>query len=330
MSNHSGVALARLLAFGLIAAALAATLAGAGHKADHPVQLVVPAAPGTPTDAAARTVAERLRETLGVPVSVNNRPGALGMIAIQEVKKADEHAGVLLFTSSAPLILPSSAFKVNDFDPARDLAPIAQVGVFDFGIAVGATSPFKTLTELIAEAKAKPGALRYAIPGPGAISHFLGAALGRAASVDIQAVPYRGAGSALTEVLAGNVAIAILPLRDLIPMQRDGNIRILAQSGVQRLPSLPDVPTVREVGFNVELTDWDWYGMYASTKTPRDVIDRINKAVSEAVRSPRTQEQLAALGIRPTGTTAAQLAQIQQASTSFMQATASAAGIKAE
>jgi tripartite-type tricarboxylate transporter receptor subunit TctC len=287
--------------------------------------LVLPAAAGSPADMVARRVAERASGTLNAPIIVENRPGANGVAAVQAVKEAPPDGSMLLFTPSAPMTLLPIAVRGVPYDPARDFAPITQLAAIDFGIAVSESTPFKTLNDVIAEAKAKPETIAYAVPGIGTIYHLVGVALSQAAGIRMQAVPYRGAAPAITDLLAGRVPVAVVPLSNLLEPYRAGRIRILAKSGSERSPLVPNVPTLRESGFDVAVSDW--YGVLAPVSTPSGLVERFNGALVSAVRSSDVRERLIAVGPRPTGTTPAQLSEIQRADAQFWQRAFSAAGL---
>lgn len=311
------------LAIGLCIASPARPL----HEPGHPVRLVVPAAPGGATDAVARAVAQKISTFLNVPVFVENRPGGSGAVGAGIVKNAPADGSTLLFTTSPPLTLLPATSKVLQYNPATDFAPVTQVATSDFVIATSAKSPFKTINDLVVEAKAKPGTITYAIPGVATFAHLAGLNFGRLAGVDVKAVPYNGTAPALTDAISGTTAFAILPSGSVIQQRESGTIRILATSGLERSPQMPDVPTLREVGFNIAVTDW--YAVFAPAKTEPAIVDRLNKAFVSALRTPEVRALLDKLGARPTGTTPGQLAEIRTADAEFWQAAFASSGLVA-
>jgi len=295
-------AIASCLAALLFAGQLYAQIGG------QPIRIVFPFAAGGSGDATSRLIADKMRIALDRSVIVENRTGADGRIGVRAVKDAAPDGNTLLLTPIAPISVYQHVYAKLDYDPINDFAPVTEVGTFDFGIAVGPQTDAKTVKDLVAWAKANPSEANYAIPAAGALPHFLGVMLARAANVDLRAVPYRGSAAGLADLIAGHIAIEITTTSDLVQMHKDGRIRVLATSGKERSPFLPDVPTFREAGYDLAATGW--YGMFVPAKTPADVIERLNKVIVDAVRSPDVKERLLAFGLQPTGTSAAAFANI--------------------
>jgi tripartite-type tricarboxylate transporter receptor subunit TctC len=302
-----------------------ATPAWAPHKIGHALHLVVPFAPGGPTDALARRIAEEAGKRVEFPVIVDNVPGAGGAAGAGRVKSADPDGAMLLFTPNAPITTNPWTFPSLPYDPVLDFDPVTQVGVFDYAIAVAAKVPAKTLTELIAEAKSR-GSLPIAVPGSGAPEHFVGTLLARSTGAELKLVPYRGAAAALTAVTSGDISAVIATANDLAAAQRSGLVRVLATSGSQRSSIFPDVPTFNEAGFDFPVSGW--YAVFAPAKTPPELVRRLNETIVAAVNAPATQELLKQLGVRPTGTTPERLAEIQRADTEFWAKAVSTSGLK--
>ena len=219
-----------------------------------------------------RLIADRMRIALDRPVIVEKRAGADGRIGVRVVKEAAPDGITLLLTPIAPVAVYQHVYAKLDYDPIADLAPIFQVGAFDFGIAVGPQVEAKTLQDLVAWAKANPSQASFAVPGSGALPHFLGVMLARTAGIDLRAVPYRGSAAGLADLVAGHVPIEITTTSDLVQMHKAGRIRVLATSDKARSPFLPDVPTFGEAGYNLVATGW--YGMFAPA--PPDIVARLN------------------------------------------------------
>jgi tripartite-type tricarboxylate transporter receptor subunit TctC len=315
------------LAFAALAASLVAAPALAQIGA-QPIRIIFPFAAGGSGDAASRLIADKMGAELGRPVIVENRTGADGRIGVRAVKEAAPDGNTLLMTPIAPISIYQHVYAKLDYDPIADFAPISEVGTFDFGVAVGPQTDVKTLKDLIAWAKAHPMDANFAIPAAGTLPHFLGVMLGRAAGIDLRPVPYRGSAAGLTDLIAGHIPIDITTTADLVQMAKDGRIRVLATSGKERSPFLPDVPTLREAGFDLAATGW--YGMFAPAKTPPDVIDRYNKAIVDAVRSPEFKDRMLAFGLQPTGTSAAAFADIVQDDSALWVPAIKASGFKAD
>jgi tripartite-type tricarboxylate transporter receptor subunit TctC len=278
---------------------------------EQPVRIIFPFAAGGSGDTVARLIADKMRIAFDRPVIVENRTGADGRIGVRLVKDAAPDGNTLLLTPIAPLAIYQHVYPKLDYDPIADFAPLAQLGTYDFGIAVGPQVDAKTLKDLIAWAKANPAEANYAIPAAGTLPHFLGVLLARAAKIDLRPVPYRGSAAALADTTAGHIAMIITTTSDLVQMHKAGRIHVLATSDKARSPFLPDVPTFREAGYDLVATGW--YGMFVPAKTPPDVVARLNKVIADAVRSPDVKERLLTFGLQPTGTSAAEFAAIQKA-----------------
>jgi tripartite-type tricarboxylate transporter receptor subunit TctC len=293
---------------------------------EQPIRIVFPFAGGGSGDGLARLIADRMRQSLNRPVIVENRTGASGRLGVQAVKAAAPDGNTLLITPIAPLAIYQHVYPSLDYDPIADFAPLAQVATFDFGVAVGPQIAAKSLKELVAWAKANPAQANFGIPAAGSLPHFLGVMFGRAAGIDLRAVPYRGSAAALTDLVGGQIAMVFTTTSDLVEMHKAGRIRGLATSDKQRSPFLPDLPTFREAGYDLEATGW--YGMFAPARTPADVVERLNRAIVAAVRLPEVQERLKAFGLQPTGTSAQEFAAIQKADSARWAPAVKASGFK--
>jgi tripartite-type tricarboxylate transporter receptor subunit TctC len=299
----------RALWFGL--AVLAAALPAVSLHAqigEQPIRIIFPYAAGGSGDTLSRLIADKMQAGLNRPVIVEDRTGAGGRIGVVDVKNAAPDGNTLLLTPIAPMSIYPNVYAKLDYDPIADFAAITQLGTFDLGIAVGPQVPAKTLHELIDWAKANPSEANFAVPGAGALPHFLGILFARKAGIDMRAVPYRGSAAGLADVMAGHIAMIVTTTSDLVQMHKAGRIRILATSDKARSPFLPDVPTFREAGYDIAGTGW--YGMFAPAKTPRDTVTRYNALVVAAVQSPELKDKMLAFGLQPTGTSAEEFAKI--------------------
>jgi tripartite-type tricarboxylate transporter receptor subunit TctC len=295
---------------------------------EQPIRIVFPFAPGGSGDTVARLIANKMSGALHRPVIVENRVGADGRIGVRAVKDAAPDGDTLLLTPIAPMAIYQLVYAHLDYDPIADFAPLSQLGTFDFGIAVGPQLGAKTLQELVDWAKVNPSDANYAIPGAGTLPHFLGVMFGRAAGIDLRAVPYHGSAAGLTDLIAGHIPIEITTTSDLVEMAQAGRIDVLATSNRERSPFLPKVPTLREAGYDLAATGW--YGMFAPAKTPLDVIARLNKAIVDAVRAPDVEHRFLAFGLQPTGTSAAAFADIQKDDSEKWAPAVKASGFKPE
>lgn len=305
-----------LFCFGL--AALAALLSIVPLRAqigEQPIRIIFPYAAGGSGDTLARLIADKMQAGLNRPVIVEDRTGAGGRIGVNDVKNAAPDGNTLLLTPIAPMSIYPNVYAKLDYDPIKDFAAIAQLGTFDLGIAVGPQVQATTLKELIDWTKTHPSEANFAVPGAGALPHFLGILFARKAGIDLRAVPYRGSAAGLADVMAGHIAMIVTTTSDLVQMHKAGRIRILATSDQARSPFLPDVPTFRETGYDIVGTGW--YGMFAPAKTPPETIARFNALIVAAVQSPDLKERMLAFGLQPTGTSADQFAKTVQADLAF-------------
>jgi tripartite-type tricarboxylate transporter receptor subunit TctC len=312
----------------LIAIASLHTAPTSAQIGGEPVRLIFPFAAGGSGDALARLIAEHLRIALDQPVIVENRVGAQGRIGVQAVKGAAPDGKTLLLTPVAPMSVYGHVYKSLAYDPVGDFQPVAQVATFDFGLAVGPQVPAKSLGELVDWVKANPAQGSYGTPAAGTLPHFLAVSFGRTAGLDLRHVGYRGSAAALTDLVAGQIPIVFTTTSDVIEQHKGGRIRVLATSDKARSPFLPDIPTFKEAGFDIQGTGW--YGLYAAAKTPADVAERLRKAAVAAVQVPQVKERLLSFALVPTGTTAAELARIQKADSDWWAPVIQASGYAPE
>ena len=295
----------------LAGSAAAFALPAGAQFGGEPTRIIFPFAGGGSGDALARLLAEHLRVALDQPVIVENRTGAQGRLGVQAVKAAAPDGKTILLTPVAPMSVYQHVYKALAYDPIADFQPLSQVATFDFAIAVGPQVPVKSLTELVDWVKANPAQGSYGSPGAGALPHFFAVTFARAAGLDLRHVGYRGSAAALIDLVAGQLPVVVTTTSDLLEQHKAGRIRVLATSGRQRSPFLPDIPTFKEAGYAIEGTGW--YGAFAPAGTPPDLVEKLSKVLAAAVRAPQTRERLLAFGLQPTGTTAAELAAIQKA-----------------
>jgi tripartite-type tricarboxylate transporter receptor subunit TctC len=300
----------RVARFGLLVAAGIA-LASSAHAQSNTIRIIFPFAPGGSGDATVRLLADKLQQSLGRTVLVENRTGGAGRIGVNAVKNATPDGTTLLFTPFAAVTIYPYAYRSLDYDPFTDLTPISQICSYDFGIAVGPDSPVKTPSELVAWLKANPAKAQFGSPGAGALPHFFGLMFGRAAGVEMTHIAYKGTAPSIADLLGGQIPMVTSTTSEFVELHRAGKIRVIATSDTERMPQLPDVPTFRESGFDIVGTGW--YAMFAPARTPADVVDVINKALRSALALPELRERIAGYGLKPTGTSPAELATIQRA-----------------
>jgi len=294
----------------------------------EPVRLVFPFAAGGSGDALARLIAEHLRMALDQPVIVENRVGAQGRIGVQAVKAAAPDGKTLLLTPVAPMSVYQHVYKTLAYDPIGDFQPVSQIATFDFGLAVGPQVPARSLEELVDWMKANAAQGNYGTPAAGTLPHFFAVSFARAAGLDLRHVGYRGSAAALTDLVGGQIPIVVTTTSDLLEQHKAGRIRVLATSDRHRSPFLPDLPTFKEAGYDIQGTGW--YGVFVPARTPSDLVERLNKAIVASVQTPAVKERLLAFGLQPTGTSAAELGRIQKADSELWAPAVKASGFTPE
>ena len=290
----------------LIAAALACTAvfgatAHAQTYPSKPIKMIVPYAAGGGVDAIARQLAKKTGEALGQSVTVDNRPGAGAIIGLDAVAKAPGDGYTILFTAGSSINVNPHVYKKLPYDPGKDLEPVVQAGNTPLVLLVSATNPAKTLAEFIAAAKAKPNSASFGSYGNGTTGHLLGTAFGKAASIDLLHVPFKGAAPAMTDLIGGNITSAIADLGSARGLLDGGKLRALAQTGAKRNPALPNVPTFTEAGQPSLEYMTGWLGVFVPAKTPKDVVDKLESAMSKTLQTPELKASMAELGYTATG-----------------------------
>ncbi|MES2954755.1 MAG: tripartite tricarboxylate transporter substrate binding protein [Pseudomonadota bacterium] len=283
------------LASGLLASLLLASLAGAQTFPNKPVKIVVPFGAGGVADLTARTVAQKLSESLGQPVVIDNKPGAGGVVAGDAVAKAEPDGHTLLLMSNGTAV-SAGLFKSLPFDTVRDFAPVSTLGFFDIAILTPADSKFKTLAELLAFAKANPGKLNLGSINIGSTQNLAAELFKTSAGADMQIVPFNGTPAVITALRGGQIDAAVEILGPVLPQVKANALRVLAVTGDKRAAVLPDVPTAKESGLPTFVAS-SWNALAAPAKTPKEVIARLNKDINAAVNSPEVKKKLADLNV---------------------------------
>ena len=293
---------AAVSAFLLASLAAVGMPAAAQDKLDRPVKILVGFAPGGTADLIARVAADKMKDSLGVAVIVENRPGAIGRITAEAVKSAPPDGTMIMVMPIGPMAVVPHVYKDIPYDPVKDFTPIAIGATFQFAIAAGPASGAKTWADFAAWAKANPDKASYATSGAGSLPHFFGVLLGRGIGVEMVHVPYKGSAAYTADLLSGQVPAAVDAMADLTELHRAGKITILASSGSKRSTALPEVPTFAELGVkDVEATGW--FGFFAPAKTPKPIVDALNRAINKALTSPDVVAKLSGIGMDPaTGT----------------------------
>jgi tripartite-type tricarboxylate transporter receptor subunit TctC len=316
-------ALASLMLAGFAAPALAQ------DKIERPVKILVGFPAGGTADIMARAVADKMRDTLGQPVIVENRPGAIGRIAADAVKAAAPDGTTIMVMPIGPMVVVPHTYKTISYDPIKDFAPIGMGSTFQFAIAAGPQSGAKTWAEYVTWAKANPGKSSYATSGAGSLPHFFGVLLGREGRIEMLHVPYKGSAAYTNDLLGGQVPTAVDAIADLTELHRAGKVQILASSGAKRSTAVPDVPTFAELGVKgVEAEGW--FGFFAPAKTPKPIIDQLNKSLNQALTAPDVAERLTRLGLDPAPTTPEEFGRIVAADYAKWGPVVKASGFTAE
>ena len=267
----------------------------------RPIRLIVPFPPGGGTDITARAVAQKLGESWGQTVVVDNRPGANGTIGVDIAAKSAPDGHTLTMISSSHAV-NTSLYTRQPYDLLKDLTPITQATSQPYAFVINPSVPARSVKELIAVAKAKPGALNYGSSGTGGISHLAGALLGSLTGTTLVHIPYKGGAPATIDVISGQIQMLFGTLLLTGPHIKAGRLRVLAVTTPRRWPGTPDLPTMQEAGVpGFVITQW--YGMLAPAKTPQPTVAKLNKEIARILHQPDVKEKLAADGADAVGNT---------------------------
>ena len=294
------VALSAIAALGLVAQAAAQD--NANHNPNHypnrPITLVVPFPPGGSTSIVGRIVADKMSELLGQQIVVENRGGAGGTVGTRGVAKSPADGYTLILGYTGTLAIGPTLYPSAGYDPRKDFAPIGQIGTAPNTLVVHPSFEVKSVAELVAYAKANPGKVNFGSAGVGTVSHICGEYFGSEAGIQLIHIPYKGTGPAVTDLLGGHIPMAFAPIPAVHEQAKNGNLRMLAVTSATRSTLMPDVPTIAEAG----LTGFEAvlrYGLAAPAGTPRPVIDRLNKALNQALAMDEMRKRLAIEGAEP-------------------------------
>ncbi|MFN0186356.1 MAG: Bug family tripartite tricarboxylate transporter substrate binding protein [Aquabacterium sp.] len=312
-----------LLAATMIACAATALPLQAQDK--PPLKILVGFPPGGSADIIARLLADAMRDDFS-NVIVENKPGAAGRIALNMVKTSKPDGQTVLVAPSGPMVVFPHVFKKLDYDPVRDFTPVSQLARFQFGIVAGPAAGVTNIAEMLAKAKADPKTATYASSGQGTVPHFIGVQLEQAGGVTLTHVPFQGGAPANTALLGGHVGYKVDVVTETLQLHRDGKVRIIAVAGATRDPQVPDVPTLKEQGVNMEASAW--FGMYAPAGLGGADLARLERAVARAIKSPALSKRLQELGFEPLGGNSAELAAAQRADLARWEKPIKATGIQ--
>jgi len=295
------------LAFGALALSSAGAVGAAGYP-DRPVRLVLPVGPGGAVDVVGRIVGQKLSGLLGQNVVIDNRGGANYIIGTELVARAAPDGYTLLSTAGAHTINPA-VYRKLPYDALQDFTPIIHIAnSTGLVIVVHPSFPAQSLAQLIDLARASPGKINYCSAGFGNLTHIAGELFSAMAKVKLTHVPYKSAGPAITELLAGHIPLMFGPSPVVVPMVQQGRLRPLAFTGLKRSPQLPQLPTVDELGYKgYEATGW--YGVYGPRGVPRPIVERLNREANKVVEMSDVRERFSQLNLEPVGGTPEQFAQ---------------------
>ncbi|OWT65693.1 hypothetical protein CEY11_02860 [Candidimonas nitroreducens] len=274
----------------------AATAAHAEWPADQPVKIIVPQAAGGTNDTVARMIGSELGKALGQSVVVENHPGASGSIGMQLAARSPANGYTLAIASDSAAII--SATRNMGWKLDRDLTGVALIGDQPMAVAVSTRSKYRSLAELIAAAKARPGHIPFGTSGLGTSQHIVGEWLAHLAGVQLIHVPYKGGGQAVADLVAGTIPAAVLGFAPLLAQARNHAVRIVAVTTAKRNPATPDVPTLKELGYP-DITRAQWVGVVAPRGTPPAIVKQLSDAIDGIVRQPAIQAKLLGIGVTP-------------------------------
>lgn len=296
----------------LAAAALAWAAAAAPVQAqDKPaLKILVGFPPGGSADVIARLIGDAIRDDYSAIV-VENRPGAGGRIALMQTKAAKPDGQTVIVLPSGPMVLFPHVYKKLEYDPVKDFTPVSLLARFQFGVVSGPASGVKDVAGMLAKAKADPKSATYGSPGLGTLPHFMGVLMEQATGVAFTHVPFQGGAPANNALVGGHIGYKFDVVSETAELHHTGKVRIIAVTGPKRDPQVPEVPTMKEQGINMEATAW--FAMYAPAGVPPEALARLERAVMAAVRKPGLQERFLKLGYEPVGSSSAELAATQRA-----------------
>lgn len=297
-------------ALGLVALSLAALSPSLQAQDKPPLKIMVGFPPGGSADVLARIVADALRDDFGT-IIVDNKPGAGGRIALNAVKAAKPDGQTVIVLPSGPMVLFPHVYKKLDYDAVKDFTPVSQIARFQFGVVSGPASHVINVAEMVAKAKSDPGSASYGTPGAGTLPHFMGVLMEQSAGISLNHVPFQGGAPANNALLGGHIGYKFDVVSETAELHRSGKVRIIAVTGSQRDPQVPEVPTLKESGINMDATAW--FAMYGPAGLKGEALTRLEKAMMRIARDPALKDKLVKLGYEPIGSSSVDLAAAQRA-----------------
>ncbi len=306
-----------------------ATYAAESAYPYKPIRVIVPFAPGGSTDILVRTVGQKLNELLGQPVVVDNRGGAGGAIGAELAAKGTPDGYTVMTTTSGVIVVNPSLYRKLNYDPATDFVPVTIIASLPNMLVVNPSFRANSVKELLAMAKAKPGALTYASGGNGTSNHLAGELMKYLTGVNVIHVPYKGGGPAVLATITGEVSMLFATMPSALPQVKAGKLKALAVTSRKRSAVMPDLPTMMEAGvkdFEVSI----WIGMLAPRGTPRPIIAKLNSEIVKALKSPQVAERIRANGYDPIGSSPADMTKVIKKESAMWARVITAAGIHAD
>lgn len=286
----------------LLVSALPVAAQTARDYPNRPLRIIVPQAAGSGVDLTARVVAQKLTDAWGQQVIVDNRPGANGIIGLEAGAKAKPDGYTLVLGVPSSLTMNPYVYKTLPYDTLRDFVPITQTASNTFGLVINPALPVKSVKDLVALAKARPGELSYGSFGIGNQTHLGGELFSSQIGIRLLHVPYKGETPAVVDLLSGQTAMIFTPMQGVVPHIRAGKLKLLATCGASRARAFPEAPTMTEAGYKTILIT-GWTGLLAPAGTPRDIVDKLQKEIAARLLVPETRESLASQGAEPVAST---------------------------
>ena len=295
----------------------------------RPIRFIVPFAPGGGGDVVGRIIGQRMSEQLGKPLVIDNRAGGGGTLGCELAAKAAPDGYTLLLGNVGPIAVGPALYPKLAYDPVRDFAPVTMIASFPNLLVANPGLPFKTVPELVAYAKSRPGTLNFASAGAGTSTHLAGELFKSVAGIDVVHVPYKGGAAAMTDIIAGQVAYYFGTMPSSMPLAKAGKLRALAVTSLTRSPAAPEVPTIAESGYP-KFETAAWYGLMFPAGTPREIIAKMNSAMLVVLALPDIRERLVHEGSEPLGSTPTQFGAYIKAEIAKWSAVVKAANLKAD
>lgn len=305
MLSSSGIGSVRAI---VVACACVLAMPAFAQEYKGPVKVLVGFAAGGSIDITARLLADKLKDTLGQPVVVENRPGAGGQIAAQALKAAPADGSTVMLSMDHTKVIIPLTFNRPGYEPMKDFVPLGQVARYIMGLAVHPSTRADSVKAYVEWAKSNPKQANIGIPAPGSVPHFAGYLVARGGGIELNSVPYKGAAPLAQDLIAGQIPAGIASVADFIEFHRAGKMRMIAVMGSQRTGFLPDVPTFEELGYKGLDGDY-WIGFFAPAGTPRVFVERFNKAAVSAVALPDVRERLQKITLEAAPSTPDELGQ---------------------